>query len=879
VTRTTAHPLAPSRRRRARSAAAAVLLAAAGISLAAAWAFAQTGGGRADMPGARPDAPTNPSGQPPTTLDPNLEQRNEALRRQRDGMEASLPPGLRTRPDSDRAVADPAADPGEIGALAGKDGKIVLNFDNESVELNVFADYVSKALGVNIYVDEGLSNQRIIFKAPLEVPISRLLPLLSAFVEDRGFALVKHPLGWYQIQPAANVVPNIEGDNLSTTRVIRTPLVKPSSLQAAIQTSLGNSAQAARITAFDEIGALMVTGTPRTVDSISALVERLMLEISDQVLTRFELQNVAADYARDRILLLNGKLGASIGGAPGGVQPGGAVAVGSLSNFDSRLIVDQGNSLIFRGTPEEAREVETLVKMVDIVTPLTSKRYTVGPSVEEVAQAGQMMGLGSVGYSQSNAGGSGGFSTGFRPGQQGLGGVSAQQDVGGSHFTVDQQSGSFTFFGNEAQHKVVADLVKSFTEQQVSSRVEIRMYKLHNATADSVADLLNELIQDPSQRLGSSPFLPGSRVSQSRAQQPTASTLGVPETTDNPIPTTPAGDGATAGVSLTANQDEVSIVSDVDRNQVIIRASARQQSEFERIIRALDERQRQVYIEAQIVAVRTNDNFEWTVETQINAGDFLLFSNFGLSVPQIVDGQPTGPKQVPANNRGLTTAVVRSDYVPFILRTLQNNSDARIVSYPRLLVLDNLQGTVSSERDEPYSVTSQGTATTTTGQGGVATAGTRLEVTPRISEGGYISLEYSFELSNFDRTVAQSQGLQPPTQREEYNSTVQVPSDSTIVVGGFTLASFDESESKIPLLGDIPYIGSLFKSYSRNKTKTTIFLFITPTIMSDQDSLDLRLVSEGPMREMGLDDQTPELEPVTIPISERDLLASTAVQP
>ena len=200
----------------------------------------------------------------------------------------------------------------------------------------------------------------------------------------------------------------------------------------------------------------------------------------------------------------------------------------------------------------------------------------------------------------------------------------------------------------------------------------------------------------------------------------------------------------------------------------------------------------------------------------------------------------------------------------------------RIISFPRLLVLDNLTGTMHSEREEPFATTSQGTATTTTGQGGVASAGTLLEVTPRISQGGYITLEYQFELSNFDRTVAQSQGLQPPTQREQFESTVQVPSDSTIVVGGFTLASFDESESKIPLLGDIPLIGNLFKTFSRNRTKTTIFLFITPTIMSDPDSLDLRLVSEGPMKEMDVDDQTPELQPVTIPISARDLATSSA---
>ena len=79
-------------------------------------------------------------------------------------------------------------------------------------------------------------------------------------------------------------------------------------------------------------------------------------------------------------------------------------------------------------------------------------------------------------------------------------------------------------------------------------------------------------------------------------------------------------------------------------------------------------------------------------------------------------------------------------------------------------------------------------------------AGTKLEVTPRISQGGYLSLEYAIELSSFDRTVAQAQGLQPPRQTENYDSTVTIPSDSTIVVGGFTLSQASESDSGIPLL-------------------------------------------------------------------------------
>ncbi len=857
---------------------AATLVALAGVGLCSPIATAQQGAAQAPAIQAQP-TPAPPAVNPAEALQ---ERNRRILEEQRlKGQTkpvAGTAPGLVVAPEE---LAPGKVAGGEIRALASREGKVTLNFPNEAVEIAAFADYVSKAIGANIYVDEGVGSQRILFRAPLEVPVSRLLPLLSAFVEDRGFALIQHPLGWYQVQPAANVIPNVQGDELSTTRVIRTPMVKPSALQAAVQTSLGQAAASVRITAFDEIGALIVTATPRTADAVVGLVDRLMQEVAGQSLTRLMLENIAADFARERVLVLNGRL-ATAGGLPGNAQQGGAAAVGALSNLESRLIVDQGNSLIFRGSESEASSVRELVAMVDVVTPMIARRYAVGASVQEVARTCQELGLGTVREARQTGGG--GFGGGFRGAQPGGFGASQPQETGGSNFTVDAESGSFIYIGKEKQQEIVAEVVRTFVEQQTATRVEIKMYKLHNARAPDVAELLTRLIEDPSRRVGASPFLPGSRQGQANQPGASAAAQAALQTAAEAASADAAGAGvggvgAGGGVSLTATASEVSIVADEIHNQIIIRASARQQAEFERIIKNLDQRQRQVYIEAQIVSVRTNDNFTWTVETQINAGQFLLFSNFGLSVPQTVNGQPTGVKQVPGGNRGLTTSLIKSDFLPFVLQTLQTNADARIISNPRLLVLENSDGSVSSQRTEPFSVTSQGTATTTTGQGGTANAGTTLTVNARISEGGYITLIYTFELSSFDRTVAQAQGLQPPSQNENYSAEVQVPSDSTIVVGGFTLESTDESNSRVPILGDIPIIGELFKSFSRNKTKTTIFLFITPTIMSDPDSLDLRLASEGPMRDMLVDDQTPELEPAVIPISQRDLATSAVMKP
>jgi type II secretory pathway component GspD/PulD (secretin) len=854
--------------------------------------------------------PFNPAAQTPdqAAAADALRRRNEQIRRDKERLQQQLRDGgmpvgavdaanLREQPvigaPGDPALAPPPPPEGAVNHLAGE-GNVKIDFGSEAVELSAFIDYVSLVLNVNILPDEAIAAQRVLFRAPLEIPKDQLLPLLSAIVEDKGFALIHDPLLGYFIKQAANVPLTFEGDQFSTTRIIRTPMVRPSSLQQTITGSLGTAGGNLRMSAFDELGILVATGTPRTVSAAEEFVSRMLDEVAGQGLHRYVLTNVEANYARSRVLTLNGRLGGG-GGAIGGV-PGGspqAPVAGGLSNLENRIIVDAGNSLVFRGSEEEAAHVSELITLVDNVSPLISRRYSAGSVAGDIAAAGEREGLGPVGQLQGGTGGFGGLGGGFtggqRSGQQnqfGLGGqTEAQTNTSG--FSVDSETGTIIYYGTEAQHARVADLVKTFTDQIQGKRIEIKMYKLQNAEAESVADILTQLVQEQgSGRTGTSPLVPSSRVqgnrqqrlqrNQSAAEQGTGAQLtpdGQPVGSE-----VAAGEETAGGTSLTANPEEVSIVADTDRNQIVIKAPARQQAEFERIIKDLDLRLPQVYIEAQIVSVTTSEDFSWTVETQINAGQFLLFSSFGLSTAGTAAGGQQAAqavRNVVTGRPGLTSAIIKSDYVPFILNTLQSQTEARIQSTPRILVNDNQQGSISSNREEPFSTTTQGTATTTTGQGGVATAGTTLDVTPRISGGGYISLEYSIELSSFVGNP--SAGLQPPRQTENYDSTVTVPSDSTIVVGGFTLASESETDRGIPFLKDIPILGAAFKDYGSSKRRTTIFVFITPTIMNDPNFIDLRLATEGPMRRMNVEADTPPLEPVRIPITEANVLSSRRI--
>ncbi len=806
-------------------------------------------------------------------IDPNNPQRQGDLSQPGAPAFGAQPAPMGEAPPLNDAAPVP---PDQLGDAAVDDGLISLNFP-EPVDLAAFVDYVAKKLKVNFHIDGQLQGQSITFKAPISIPADQLLPLLSRLLEDKNFALTKDAMGWYAIVPPQNIQPRVGDDGeLVTTKIIPTPMVRPSAIDAPVRSQLAQaSGTNLRMTAIDEIGALVVTAPAGQIVIIEGLIDEIMKSLAEQKLHRIALENVAADYARERVITLNGRLGSG-GGAPAAPaipgqpnQPGGG-ASGSLTNLEQRLVSDQGNALIFRGRDEEVGTVRQLVAMVDVMTSLTAKRYTVGSAVNDVAQQGGRMGLGPVLSTAAGTGTTfGGFTGGGRTGQgrAGLGAQTATSDVATSGFSIDEESGSFIYYGTDAQHTTVERLVKEFVDQALNTRIEIQMYKLKHAKAESVVTVLNDLIQNRASG-ATSPFLPGSSRQLSGRERTGARdpNLGPAEPA---APDAPAG-GDGEGLSVTFNEEDISIVEDTDRNQVLVKAPARQQREIARIIDRLDQRLPQVYLEVQIVSITNTDDFNWTVESQISAGDFLIFSNFGLTgVPS--GGDAGSPRTVPGNRRGLTSAIIDEKYTPFVIRTLQENTDAKLVSSPRVLVNDNQEATIESTREEPFQSTSQNANTTITGQGGTATAGTTLTVTPQISEGGYLSLEYQIELSNFEG-LPRTDGLQRPKQQERYESTVTVPSDSTIVVGGFSLDQQSESDSRIPILGDIPLIGNLFKDYSRNKRRTTIYVFITPTIMTDPNFLDLRLTTEGPLQTAQLDSDLPDLEPVTIPITAREVL-------
>ncbi len=195
---------------------------------------------------------------------------------------------------------------------------------------------------------------------------------------------------------------------------------------------------------------------------------------------------------------------------------------------------------------------------------------------------------------------------------------------------------------------------------------------------------------------------------------------------------------------------------------------------------------------------------------------------------------------------GLNVALVRNfgggTYaLGALARILQSQTNTNIVSTPNLITLDNEEAKIVVGQNVPFitgSYTSTGTGTTSPFQTVERKdVGITLRIKPQIGENGTIRMVIYQESSSVASTTAVgTSNAGPTTNKRSIESTVTVDDGSIIVLGGLIEDHFTDTKSQIPLLGDIPYLGALFRSQSRTKTRTNLMVFLRPVVMRDAES-------------------------------------------
>lgn len=318
-----------------------------------------------------------------------------------------------------------------------------------------------------------------------------------------------------------------------------------------------------------------------------------------------------------------------------------------------------------------------------------------------------------------------------------------------------------------------------------------------------------------------------------------------------PVAASPAGTPPPLSPSLPGREAVAlspgMIQADPATNSILINAPDAIYNNLRAALDKLDVRRAQVYVEALIAEITADKAAEFGIQWQDLSGaarsDRSVFggTNFGAPGQNIlgIAASPAGA------GRGLNIGVIKGVVtIPgigevlnlgLLVRALEADNNANILSTPTLLTLDNEEARIVIGQNVPF-ITGQyalsGAATTPTPFQTVERrdVGLTLRVKPQISEGGTVRLQLYQEVSSVQDTSNPAGVI---TNKRAVESTVLVDDGQIVVIGGLIQDSVRDGVEKVPLLGDLPVIGALFTYSTRSRTKTNLMIFLRPTVLRD----------------------------------------------
>ncbi|MDR6501494.1 general secretion pathway protein D [Burkholderia ambifaria] len=308
------------------------------------------------------------------------------------------------------------------------------------------------------------------------------------------------------------------------------------------------------------------------------------------------------------------------------------------------------------------------------------------------------------------------------------------------------------------------------------------------------------------------------------------------------------------------NQPGGMIQADAATNSLIITASDPVYRNLRSVIDQLDARRAQVYIEALIVELNSTTQGNLGIQWQVASGQFLGGTNLnpglglGNSIVNLTAGGVTNAtggitggglaSNLGALSQGLNIGWLHNMFgvqgLGALLQYFAGVSDANVLSTPNLITLDNEEAKIVVGQNVPIATGSYSNLTSGTTSNAFNTydrrdVGLTLHVKPQITDGGILKLQlYTEDSAVVSGTTNAQTG--PTFTKRSIQSTILADNGEIIVLGGLMQDNYQVSNSKVPLLGDIPWIGQLFRSESKQRQKTNLMVFLRPVIISDRST-------------------------------------------
>ena len=367
---------------------------------------------------------------------------------------------------------------------------------------------------------------------------------------------------------------------------------------------------------------------------------------------------------------------------------------------------------------------------------------------------------------------------------------------------ADERTNTLVLLASEIDTLRIRRLIAMIDKEAPRGKGKIHVYYCKNATAEELAKVLQEVPSDKA--------------------------------------------GAPKGKSAPVVTGQVRISADKATNSLIIMADKEDYLVLEEVIKKLDIPRSMVYIEALIMEVDMEKSLDigidWSAfgKGSIGGKETVFGGGFRNGVSILPDELLKGGLTLGLLTEPITIAGVAVNNISAIVNAVKTDDDFRILSTPQVLTTDNEEARITVGENRPYQ-----TRSTTDVSGGTFESfeyrdvGKILKITPHVTEGRLVRMQINLEVTAIDQTATLlTSTTQPVTLKRTVDTTVIVRDNQTIVIGGLIDDVTTTSETKVPVLGDIPILGWLFRDRSESREKTNLYIFLTPRVIKNPGEAD-----------------------------------------
>lgn len=388
--------------------------------------------------------------------------------------------------------------------------------------------------------------------------------------------------------------------------------------------------------------------------------------------------------------------------------------------------------------------------------------------------------------------------------------VDEKGPVGEPQVVVVEATNSLLVNATAEQHARIETIISFVDSETHEDEIPYRIYPLENSSPGHLAEVFQSLIQETTQYQD-----PEGKIQTSVTKR---------------------------------REQEITIVPDPNTYSLIVYASKKNQEWISNLVRQLDKRRPQVLIDVTLVEITKTDAFNYDLNVIHSIPDLAYTSGLtggiaeGVTSGTILDRLAQSDRSQFADFQWTGDnfrAFYGDKHINALLTAMQSKNYGRVLAKPKILVNDNEPGEIKTT-DTTYVEKTSSIPVSSGGAGADTTliqtatdytpyeAGITLNITPHISEGDLLRLNIKLVRSDF---TSEDPKKPPNTTASELNTAVTVPDGSTIILGGLLKLNQNKGGKKVPILGDIPLVGGLFRGVSNSDRESKLYIFVKAEVI------------------------------------------------